>query len=369
MPLPFSHARCRAFLFVSALAVFPHGGILAAPDAGVRACCTVPLPSRLAGAVSSEPPPGMVWIPGGEFTMGSKDSEARGDEKPAHRVHLDGFWMDATDVTNRQFRAFVEATGYVTTAEKAPELAEIVKQLPPGAPPLPASSLVPSGLVFQKTGADVPLGDVSQWWKWQAGADWRHPEGPGSSIEGRDDYPVVQVSHDDAVAYAKWAGKRLPTEAEWEFAARGGLEGRRYAWGDEALDAGGKWRANTWQGAFPVKDDGRDGFTGLAPGRSFPANGYGLYDMAGNAWQWTADWYRPDAYAAAAAPVSNPAGPASGYDPAEPYAPKRVIRGGSFLCNAAYCSGYRASARMKTSPDTSTNHISFRCVRDVAKSQ
>ncbi len=336
-----------------------------AASADVPACCAVPLPLRFAVAT----PAGMVWIPGGEFTMGSDEAEARADEKPAHRVGLEGFWMDSTDVTNAQFRKFIEATGYVTTAEKAPDLAEIMKQLPPGTPPPSQDSLVPAGLVFQKTSSAVALNDVSQWWQWKAGADWRHPEGPESSIKGRDNDPVVQVSYDDAVAYAKWADKRLPTEAEWEYAARGGLEGKRYSWGDDAPSAGGKWRANIWQGSFPVKDEGLDGFSGLAPVRSFPANGYGLYDMAGNVWQWVADWYRPDAYAVPDphTPVLNPAGPSSALDPDEPYAPKRVIRGGSFLCNATYCSGYRVSARMKTSPDTGTNHTGFRCVKDAVK--
>ncbi len=331
-------------------------------------CCQPPAASRYAPAVSGAPE-GMVWIPGGEFTMGSGDADARADEKPAHRVRVEGFWMDVTPVTNAQFRKFVEATGYLTTAEKAPDLAEIMKQLPPGAPPPPKELLVPAGLVFQATSSGGPLHDVSQWWTWCPGANWRHPEGPGSTIEGRDDWPVVQVSWDDAVAYAKWAGKRLPTEAEWEYAARGGLEGKRHAWGDDDLDAGGTWRANTWQGDFPVKDEGRDGFAGRSPVRAFPANGYGLHDMAGNVWQWVADWYRPDTYAKDAAnpPVGNPAGPSTSHDPDEPFVPKRVIRGGSFLCNASYCSGYRVSARMRTSPDTGTNHIGFRCVRDAEK--
>lgn len=337
----------------------------ATPDSAATDYCQVPLPPRF----TAQKPAGMVWIPGGEFTMGDNDPTARSDEKPAHRVRVDGFWMDETTVTNAQFRKFVAATGYVTTAEKIPDPAEIMKQLPPGTPPPSKDQLVPASLVFQKTGTSVVLDDVSQWWQWRQGANWRHPEGPGSTIKDRDNYPVVQVSYEDAAAYAKWAGKRLPTEAEWEFAARGGLEGKTYAWGDDALDAGGKWRANTWQGNFPVKDEGRDGFAGLAPVRSFPANGYGLYDMAGNVWQWVADWYRPDAYAVPNphTPVANPKGSGSGYDPDEPYAPKRVIRGGSFLCNAAYCSGYRVAARMKTSPDTGTNHIGFRCVQDALK--
>ncbi len=324
----------------------------------VKTCCEVKLPSRFATA--APPPAGMAWVPAGVFQMGSDDASARADEKPGHEVRLDGFWIDVTDVTNRQFGDFVKATGYLTTAERPPDLAEIMRQVPPGTPPPPKESLVPAGLVFHVVPSQPATGDVSQWWNWVPGADWRHPEGPQSTIQGRDTDPVVQVSHDDATAYAKWAGKRLPTEAEWEYAARGGRRSQPYAWGAKPLKDGEKWMANTWQGEFPVRDEGEDGFTTRSPVKTFPSNGYGLYDMSGNVWQWVADWYRPDAYPKGGA--TNPIGPTDSHDPEEPSAPKRVIRGGSFLCNASYCSGYRVSARMKSAPDTGTNHIGFRCV-------
>jgi formylglycine-generating enzyme required for sulfatase activity len=311
----------------------------------------------------------MVWIPGGEFTMGSDDPLSRANERPPHRVLVDRFWMDQTEVTNAQFRDFVGATRYVTMAEKAPTLEEIMKQVPPGTPPPPKESLVPGSMVFTPTRGPVSLEDHTQWWRLQPGADWRHPEGPDSSIKGKDDYPVVHIAWEDAVAYARWAGKRLPTEAEWEFAARGGLEGKPFAWGEEPISDKAKvFRANVWQGTFPSENTAADGHAGAAPVKSFAANGYGLYDMAGNVWELCADWYRPDTYAqrAGSGVASNPVGPATSHDPREPYTPKRVIRGGSFLCNDSYCSGYRPSARMSTPPDTGLNHLGFRCVMTPA---
>lgn len=296
--------------------------------------------------------------------MGTDSDLGWPDEKPAHRVRVDGFWMDETEVTNAQFRAFVEATGYVTTAEKPPDVEEILRQSPPGTPPPPKEKLVPGSLVFQPTAGPVKdLRDYSQWWHWTPGASWRHPEGPGSSIVGKDDHPVVHVSWDDAVAYAKWAGKRLPTEAEWEFAARGGLEGKPYVWGDEK-PTDTQIFANIWQGEFPHRNTARDGFVRTAPVKSFPANGYGLYDMAGNVWEWCSDFYQADLYRRRAheGVIVNPSGPASAMDPRNPWAASRVQRGGSFLCHESYCWRYRPSARHGCSPDTGMSHVGFRCV-------
>jgi sulfatase modifying factor 1 len=307
-------------------------------------------------------PPGMVWVPGGEFTMGTDSDLGWPEEKPAHRVHVDGFWMDEAEVTNAQFRAFVQATGYVTTAERAPSLDEIMSQLPPGTPPPPREALVPGSLVFAPPSGRVDLRDFSQWWAWTPGASWRHPEGPGSGLEGRDDHPVVHVSWDDAVAFARWAGKRLPTEAEWEFAARGGLDGKPYVWGDDRPTET-RSLANTWQGEFPHRNTAADGFIRTSPVRSFTSNGYGLYDMAGNVWEWCADWYQRDLYRrrAGGGLVVNPIGPERGSDPARPFTPERVQRGGSFLCNDSYCSRYRPGARHGSSPDTGMSHVGFRC--------
>jgi formylglycine-generating enzyme len=308
-------------------------------------------------------PPGMVWIPGGTFLMGTDDVSSFPNERPAHRVHVEGFWIDDHDVTNAEFARFVEATGYVTTAERKPDWEELKKELPPGTPKPDDSMLVAGSLVFTPTARPVPLNDLSAWWRWVPGANWRHPEGPGSSIQGRENYPVVQVSWYDALAYAQWAGKRLPTEAEWEFAARGGLKSKRYVWGDE-FKPGGKHMANTWQGLFPVRDTGEDGFVGTSPVGSYPANGYGLYDMAGNVWQWCSDWYRVDTHIEAASKnvCRDSGGPAESYDPGDPYSPKRVVKGGSFLCNPDYCESYRPSARRGTPSDTGSSHTGFRCV-------
>jgi formylglycine-generating enzyme required for sulfatase activity len=309
-------------------------------------------------------PPGMSWIEGGEFTIGTDDPRSHPNERPAHRVRVDGFWMDETPVTNAQFRTFVKATGYVTTAEQKPDWEELKKQLPPGTPKPDENLLVPGSLVFTPPDHPVPLNNLANWWSWTPGANWKHPQGPNSSIDGKDDHPVVQVSWDDAVAYAKWAGKRLPTEAEWEFAARGGLDRKRFNWGDE-FKPGGKHQANTYQGQFPVKDNAEDGFAGTSPVKTFAPNSYGLYDMAGNVWNWCSDWYRADWHALCASKheiSSNPIGPEKSFDPADPFAPKRVIKGGSFLCHESYCESYRPSARRGTPPDTGSGHVGFRCV-------
>ena len=333
--------------------------------------CSSNLPSRFAAAASTDSRvtngkssyAGMAKIPGGDYQMGAADAAGRPDEYPQHTVHVDGFYMDATEVTNVQFMEFVKATGYVTTAERTPDWEELKKQLPPGTPKPTDSLLVAASLVFTPPAKPIALNDVSQWWQWVKGANWKHPEGLGSSITGKDNYPVVQVSWDDAMAYAKWAGKRLPTEAEWEWAARAGLANQPYTWGSESVEKG-QPKANIWQGHFPYHNTVTDGFACVAPVKSFAANAYGLYDVAGNVWEWCADWYRSDYYAQVGSKkLTNPAGPAVSYDPDEPTVPKRVVRGGSFLCHASYCASYRVSARMKTSPDTGLEHTGFRCVK------
>jgi formylglycine-generating enzyme required for sulfatase activity len=319
---------------------------------------------------------GMVLIPANTFLMGANDKEGREDEYPQHKVQLSDFWIDITEVTNAQFKKFVDATGYITTAEIKPDWEIIKKQLPAGTPKPSEDVLVAASLVFVKQPAGTSLENPAAWWAWKKGANWKHPQGPNSSIKGKDNYPVVHISWDDAQAYCKWAGKRLPTEAEWECAARGGLQ-TKYTWGNEAIEKG-KPKANTWQGVFPSNNTNWDQFEGLAPVKSFAPNAVGLYDMAGNVWEWCADWYRNDYYASLQQSVYsnnthqantssekiivNPQGPTDSYDPQEPNAPKRVVRGGSFLCNASYCKGYRVTARMKTSPDTGLEHTGFRCV-------
>lgn len=324
-------------------------------------CCCSNLPSRYGSDLST--PPGMVWMPGGEFTMGSDNKDSKPDEKPPHRVKVDGFWMDATHVTNRQFKAFVDATGYITTAEKAPTMEEIMSQVPPGTPPPAPELLVPASLVFKLSNGPVSLKSNRAWWEWQPGANWRHPLGRESSIEGKEDHPVVQVSWFDAVAYAKWAGKRLPTEAEWEYAAYGGEKHILYVWGNEEF-AEEHPQINIWQGEFPYKSTKDKGYVGTTPVTAFKPNHYGLYDMGGNVWQWCSDLYHVAHYQNEAKKELsiNPTGPSTSLDAEEPYATKHVHRGGSFLCHKSYCKGYRITARMKTCPDTSLNHLGFRCV-------
>ena len=310
---------------------------------------------------------GMVWIPGGDFIMGSPDSDglAHAVEKPAHPVKVDGFWMDETEVTNSQFAEFVNATNYITVAERKPDWEEIKKQVPPGTPK-PADELLQAGsMVFTPPDRAVPLNNMRAWWSWVHGANWRHPEGPDSNIEGRDDHPVVHVSWEDAVAYAQWAGKRLPNEAEWEFAARGGLKSATFTWGDEPY-SDEKPQANIWQGDFPHDNSRVDGYVRTAPVKTFSPNGYGLYDMSGNVWEWCADWWRVDLYrhrAGKGEPVVNPTGPPRHFDPRHPHEQQRVTRGGSFLCHDCYCAAYRPAGRRGTALDTGMSHIGFRCVR------
>ena len=299
------------------------------------------------------PPKGMVWIEGGLATLGSQNKDW---DAPLHEVRLTGFWMDATEVTNDQFAAFVVATGYVTDAERKPTPEEV--------PGVPEDLLVAGSLVFTPPPDAVDLREFWRWWSFVAGACWRHPTGPGSSVDGRGEHPVVHVSWRDATAYAKWAKKRLPTEAEWEFAARGGLDQNRYVWGPDQKVAGA-WPANIWNGEFPRRNTRADGYEGTAPARAFPANGFGLYGMSGNVWEWCHDWYHPRGYGDGSEVLVDPQGPARSYDPQEPGAKKRVMRGGSFLCSDVYCLGYLPGTRMKSTPDTSLCHTGFRCVSDA----
>lgn len=298
---------------------------------------------------------GMIWVPAGQFVMGSKDPPARPDEQPLRTVTVDGFWMDIHEVTNAQFREFVEATGYITVAEKKPNWDDLKLQVPPGTPQPPDSILVAGSLVFDKEFANTqtPI------WKFIAGANWKHPLGPESSINGKENYPVIHVAWEDAVAFAEWAGKRLPTEAEWEYAARGG--GTAPEREQMAL------QANIWQGVFPYQNTEDDGHFYSAPVQSFEPNVLGLYDMSGNVWEWVSDWYHPDYYGEKNN-NENPQGPTSSYDPFEPTIPKKVVRGGSFLCHESYCAGYRNSARMRSSADTGLLHTGFRLAKDYKPS-
>lgn len=346
---------CRTLL----LGMLVARGFAAAPFAP-----TVENTARPAGAA----PAGMVWIPGGEFSMGTVDPtpeicggpDVMLDARPVHRVRVRGFWMDTHEVTNAEFARFVAATGYVTLAERPLD--------PKDFPGVPRDQLAAGSVVFMP---NIRSQGVLSWWEFRRGAFWRQPEGPGSDLRGREQHPVVHVAFPDAEAYAKWAGKRLPTEAEWEFAARGGRAGAAYTWGETPPGEDG-WHANTWQGKFPQRDEASDGFRGAAPVGKFAANGYGLHDMAGNVWEWCSDWYRPDEFERrawdGAAIVDDPRGPAEreSFDPAEPGMPKRVQRGGSFLCTDQYCTRYRLGSRGKGDPNTGSVHVGFRCVRDEA---
>jgi formylglycine-generating enzyme required for sulfatase activity len=303
---------------------------------------------------SQDGPAGMVWIPGGRFWMGTDHME---DAQPVHQVEVKGFWMDRTDVTNEEFARFVQSTGYVTIAERPLNPKEF--------PNLAPEDLAPGSVVFTPPAKPVPLDRPLAWWRFVKGANWRHPEGPGSDVRGKEKYPVVHIAWPDAVSYAKWTGKRLPTEAEWEFASRGGRDRQNYSWGNE-LNPHGKWMANTFQGHFPDKNNSADGYAGVAPVASFPPNDFGLYDMSGNVWQWVSDWYRPDYYALLRQEgeiAIDPHGPRDSLDPQEPGVPKRVQKGGSFLCTDQYCERYMPGARGKGDPETGTNHLGFRCVR------
>lgn len=314
---------------------------------------------------SGPAPEGMAWIPGGTFTMGIEENHHLfADARPEHEVKLKGFWMDETEVTNAKFAEFVAATSYVTIAEQKPTLEQIMANVAPGTPAPPPEALVPGSLVFTPPPGPVSLTHHAEWWGWKPGACWKHPEGPGSDLQGRENHPVVHVCWKDADAYAKWAGKRLPTEAEWERAARGGLDRKKFVWGDEPPDAGG-WRCNIWQGEFPWKNTLADGHLRTAPVKSYAPNAYGLYDMSGNVWEWCADWYQPRYYRDS--PKVNPLGPDRSFDPDEPNPnmPKRVMRGGSFLCSDGFCSRYKPYGRGKGDVDSGQSHVGFRCVKDA----
>lgn len=308
-------------------------------------------------------PDGMAWIEGGSFQMGGVGEEAREDELPRHEVSIDGFFIDVNEVTNRQFKAFIDATGYVTVAERPVDWEQLKQQLPPDTPKPTDELLAPGSLVFAQPDQPVDLNNPSMWWRWTSHASWKQPQGPDSTIDDLLEHPVVHVSHEDATAYCRWANRRLPTEAQWEFASRGGLEQGIYSWGDDPIEP---THANIWQGRFPNENTLEDGYLLTAPVGSFPANGYGLHDMAGNVWEWCQDRYRPNTYTLRLTSndlVGNPTGPTDAFDPRTPHAEDvRVHRGGSFLCNAVYCDSYRPSARMATTPDTGMSHLGFRTV-------
>ncbi len=336
-------------------------GISAASREQVKAVSDVGgAPASALNAASSPEvaPQGMVWVPGGEFWMGSNEPSF-GDAHPWHKVNVDGFWMDKTEVTNADFARFVKATGYITVAERTPRAEDY--------PATPTENLIAGSVVFTPPDHPVELNNNFQWWSYAQGANWRHPEGSPSDIHRKENHPVVHIAYEDALAYSNWAGKRLPTEAEYEFAERGGLDRKPYAWGDE-FRPNGKFMANIFQGHFPDKNTGEDGYLTTAPVASFPPNGYGLYDLSGNVWEWTSDWYRPDYYQSLAeggGVTRNPQGPSDSFDPSEPGIAKRVHRGGSFLCSDQYCSRYKVGGRGKGAPDTGTNHLGFRCVKEA----
>lgn len=323
----------------------------------LASCCSEPK--------KNDSPESMAYIPGGTFQMGGKSDQAEADEYPIRTVKISPFYMDKTEVTNKDFLAFVEATGYQTVAERPIQWEELKKQLPKGTPKPADSLLQPGSLVFKPASAPVNLADYSQWWEWVVGASWKHPEGPESHIKERMNHPVVHIAYEDAQAYAEWAGKRLPTEAEWEWAAMGGIDRAKYSWGNAPIEKAYD-KANFWQGIFPTNNLQLDGFYGTAPVKHYSPNGYGLYDMAGNVWELCQDRYHYAAYQLTNTDViSNPSGPETSYDPREPYSEKYVTRGGSFLCSDSYCSGYRTARRMSLDRQSTLNHTGFRCVKDI----
>lgn len=349
---------------------------IAVPDttaqSEIPSCCKIDSKSRfllqpdsLDFLVDSMGTEGMVLIQGGTFDMGADNNQARPDEYPKHPVQVNSFWMDVHEVTNKQFKKFVDETGYITIAEQDVDWNVLKKQLPPGTPKPHDSLLVAGSMVFSPPNYSVRLNDYSQWWKWVKGANWKHPKGSDSSIKGVGNHPVVHVCYNDAVAYCKWVGKRLPTEAEWEFAARGGLKNNIYPWGDEHIEKGIP-KANSWQGNFPNLNTQVDGYLATAPIKTFQPNAYGLYDMAGNVWEWCADWYNMNYYKTLPTDkvTVDPKGPGKSFDTRNLYEQRRTVRGGSFLCNDSYCSSYRVAARMPGEIDSGMSHTGFRCVKD-----
>ncbi|MEZ7494319.1 formylglycine-generating enzyme family protein [Leeuwenhoekiella aequorea] len=313
-------------------------------------------------------PQGMVWVSGVNFTQGAASSDvlALPREKPAHPVAVDGFFIDQTEVTNAQFRKFVESTGYITVAEQPVDWEQMKKELPPGTPKPADSLLQPGSLIFNRSVEGVSdLSNYAQWWEWKTGANWKHPQGPESSILNKDNYPVVHIAYTDAMAYCKWANRRLPTEAEWEAAAFGKLHGGVYTWGNDEDSLVTK--ANTWQGDFPNRNSAQDGNSYLAPVAAYDPNSLGIYDMAGNVWELTADWFSVSYYESL--PLDkitvNPQGPLKSYNPQNQFQPEKVIKGGSFLCNKSYCASYRISARMGQTIDSASDHTGFRTVVDI----
>ena len=313
---------------------------------------------------------GMVFIPEGTYTRGATEYPAernqtegslpRKDEYPLNKINIPSFYMDAHEVTNREFEKFVKATGWITIAERPIDIKEIAKQMPPGTPLPDPETLKPGSLVFKEVSPEE--NHFSEWWTFTTGANWKHPQGPGSMYKA--DHPVVHVSWYDAMAYCKWSGKRLPTESEWEYAGRGGRESVLYAWGNSAPGKE-KSQGNYWQGVFPNKNTGEDGYLKTSPVGTFKPNEYGLYDMSGNVWEWCNDWYHWYAYTCDSQSelLENPMGPSNSFDPSFPNTAQKTMRGGSFLCNDSYCAGYRVAARMKSSPDTGSEHTGFRCVK------
>ncbi|KEZ94281.1 sulfatase [Nonlabens ulvanivorans] len=313
-------------------------------------------------------PEGMIWVPGKVFIQGAKpnDPMAMPREKPGHNVLVDGFFMDATEVTNAQFEKFIEATNYVTVAERPIDWEEMKKELPEGTPKPPDSVLQPGSLVFNKdVEAVVNMNNYGQWWTWKIGANWKQPDGPGSSIVGKEDYPVVHVAYEDAIAYCKWANRKLPTEAQWESAAQGKEADKIFTWGNDISQLSSQ--TNTWEGTFPTTNTGVDGFKYIAPIKSFPPNDLGFYEMAGNVWEWTTDLYNHDYYKQldTTKPIINPTGASTYFNPQSPYQIEMIMKGGSYLCHSSYCASFRISARMSTSKDSGSDHLGFRTIASI----